>query len=160
MFVKSKDTEYNGILYRSVLESKWATFFDEHRIEHKYEYERIDLGIDTYLPDFWLPKYSTWIEIKPYKQKRAHSKCFRLALERSQLVLLVQGDPFKEDYKVDLFDCSDRMKFSFRTRVSEEEIRPYLENFKFEVDTDGGESELLLVNPAGERLYLSDLAKR
>ena len=58
----SRDTEYGGILYRSILESKWANFFDKKKIRHKYEPSKIDLGTDKYTPDFWLPEFRLWIE--------------------------------------------------------------------------------------------------
>lgn len=151
MFFRSKDTEYNGILYRSKLEAMWAMYFDEYRIKHKYEYKKIDLGIDKYTPDFWLPKYKVWVEIKPYKQWRPHSKCYRLALKKKELVLLIQGKP-DTNYTVDLFDCRQRRNFSsvYRTRVSEDEEKPKTENLQFHIETECGESNLTLVDYSGE----------
>jgi len=83
-------TEYNGQLYRSRLEARWAVFFDSLGIKHEYEPEGYDLGIINrdsklkkkeaeywgidqerldslgyYLPDFWLPWQQEFIEIKP-----------------------------------------------------------------------------------------------
>jgi hypothetical protein len=106
--VRAKDTAYGGILYRSRLEASWAEFFDKNQIRHKYEPKRFDLGIDTYLPDFWLPEFGLWVEIKPYRQERAHSKCYRLAIESRRHVLLIQGKPTKN--VVDLFDPNARRR--------------------------------------------------
>ena len=140
---KAKDTEYGGILYRSRLEASWAEYFDRKRIRHKYEYERVDLGIDTYTPDFWLKDFGVWVEIKPYRHCKAHSKCYRLAIETRRHVLLIQGRP--EDHVVDLFDPSARQKLTYRTVVSAGEIKPSKELFMLKAD-DADENALVLVN--------------
>lgn len=123
---KAKDTEYGGILYRSRLEADWAEFFDQHSLKHKYEYQRIDLGTDRYTPDFWLPEFGVWVEIKPFRFATAHSKCYRLAIETRRPVLLIQGDP--EYHDVALFEPNVRLRFTFRTVVSKEEIKPTKQN--------------------------------
>ena len=65
-------TEYNGIVFRSRLESRWAKFFDIFYIPYEYESEGFKDGDKKYLPDFYLP--TTWLrdfqqgvhlEIKP-----------------------------------------------------------------------------------------------
>ena|GEM_PF-1586943 len=127
------DTEYGGILYRSILESRWAQFFDAHNIKHKYEPSKIDLGTDKYTPDFWLPEFEKWLEIKPWKQYRAHSKCFRLAIESRFDVLLVQGPP--NLHVVDLFYANVRPTRFYRTVLRKDEIKPSAENFQFSQDT-------------------------
>ncbi len=126
---KAQDTVYGGILYCSKLEASWAEFFDQNQIRHKYELEKVDLGIDKYTPDFWLPEFGLWIEIKPYRQHKAHSKCYRLAIESRRHVLLIQGKP--EQCVVDLFDPNARLPFEYRTVVSEKEIKPSKEFFTF-----------------------------
>ncbi|HIA52992.1 MAG TPA: hypothetical protein EYN91_13045 [Candidatus Melainabacteria bacterium] len=124
---KAIDTEYGGILYRSRLEAMWAEFFDQNQIRHKYEFIKVDLGTDKYTPDFWLPEFGLWVEIKPFRQYRPHSKCYRLAIETRRHVLLIQGKP--EKHVVDLFDPNVRKKFSFRTVVKEGEAKPSKEFF-------------------------------
>ena len=58
-------TYYNGYHFRSRLEARWAVFFDEIGVEYEYEPEGFKLSDGTcYLPDFYLPKFSTYIEIK------------------------------------------------------------------------------------------------
>jgi hypothetical protein len=68
--VKSREARYAGIRFRSRLEARWATFFDEAGIEWEYErrYLRVPglrrgAGIN-YLPDFWLPESAMWAEVK------------------------------------------------------------------------------------------------
>jgi len=53
--IKAIQTEYNGYLFRSRLEARWAVFFDFCGIDYEYEPEGYDLGNGlTYLPDFLL----------------------------------------------------------------------------------------------------------
>ena len=64
--MKAIETRYKGYRFRSRLEARWAVFFDAMGIEWVYEPEGFDLGNGVYyLPDFYLPKYDAWIEIKP-----------------------------------------------------------------------------------------------
>lgn len=142
---KAKDTEYGGILYRSKLEARWAQFFDSTKIRHKYELIKIDLGIDKYTPDFWLPEFRLWVEIKPFRQYRPHSKCYRLAIETRRPVLLIQGNP--EHYVVDMFDPNARRKFVHRTVVIKDEIKPSKEFFRFQ-ENRADKDVLILISSA------------
>jgi hypothetical protein len=69
--IKSKQTLYGNNLFRSILEARWAVFFDSLGIE--YTYEPYCFGVETggrevtYKPDFFLPKLEIFIEIKPSK---------------------------------------------------------------------------------------------
>jgi len=59
-------TDYKDIRFRSKLEAQWAVFFDACRIKWQYELQPFDLGGGlSYLPDFFLPELSTWLEVKP-----------------------------------------------------------------------------------------------
>jgi len=54
--IKAIETAYNGYLFRSRTEARWAVFFDALGIAYEYEKEGYDLGeLGWYLPDFWLP---------------------------------------------------------------------------------------------------------
>ncbi len=64
--MKAIETAYNGYKFRSRLEARWAVCFDALKIKWNYEPEGFDLGGGMwYLPDFYLPEWDTWIEIKP-----------------------------------------------------------------------------------------------
>ena len=53
--IKAIQTRYNGYLFRSRLEARWAVFFDACGVEWEYEPEGYDLGDGMfYLPDFLL----------------------------------------------------------------------------------------------------------
>lgn len=66
MMIKAIETSYKGYRFRSRLEARWAVFFDALGIKWEYEKEGFDLGDGLrYLPDFWIPEYKCWVEIKP-----------------------------------------------------------------------------------------------
>jgi hypothetical protein len=70
--IKPIETEYAGIKFRSRLEARWAVFFDALGERWQYEPEAfqtsygVDEEVDTYrwLPDFYLPNYEVWVEVK------------------------------------------------------------------------------------------------
>lgn len=65
--IKAIETRYKGYRFRSRLEARWAVFFDALGVEWRYEPEGFDLGkeLGYYLPDFYLPKFNAWAEVKP-----------------------------------------------------------------------------------------------
>lgn len=64
--VRAITTRYKGYNFRSRLEARWAVFFDHLKIRWDYEPEGFELGNGLrYLPDFWLPDFKMWVEIKP-----------------------------------------------------------------------------------------------
>jgi len=64
MNIKPIETTYRGYRFRSRLEARWAVFFDALGVQWEYEREGFNLPSGPYLPDFWLPKQSLWLEIK------------------------------------------------------------------------------------------------
>lgn len=88
-------TEYNGIIFRSKAEAKFAKYMDEHNI--KYEYEKylfeyeLNGVLHNYRPDFYLPKYDTFLEVK-YKINKEDDKVFiklNAVKEQNKRILLV-----------------------------------------------------------------------
>jgi hypothetical protein len=59
------ETYYRGHRFRSRLEARWAVFMDAAGIEWQYESEGFRVNGAYYLPDFWLPKLKTFVEVKP-----------------------------------------------------------------------------------------------
>ena len=77
--MKAIETQYNGYKFRSRLEARWAVFFDTLGIRYEYEKEGYELTPNLwYLPDFWLPDYNYWVEIKP--DKPSEQECMKAAL--------------------------------------------------------------------------------
>jgi hypothetical protein len=67
--IKSIETNYRGIKYRSRLEARWAVFFTELDISFNYEPEGYHLPSGNYLPDFYIPHQTKfpkplWVEVK------------------------------------------------------------------------------------------------
>ena len=71
--IRAIETTYNGRLYRSRLEARWAVMLDTLKVRFEYENEGYETPHGRYLPDFWLPDaYMRWhgskgvlLEIKP-----------------------------------------------------------------------------------------------
>lgn len=79
--IKPIETHYNGYRFRSRLEARWAVFFDSMRVEWEYEKEGFNLGKGVkYLPDFWLPRFGGWVEVKshPLELDNSMEKAIRL----------------------------------------------------------------------------------
>jgi hypothetical protein len=102
---KAIDTYYNGYKFRSRLEARWAVFFTELGIAFEYEKEGYDLGpYGWYLPDFWLPEFQVWVEIKPATTgikyfEGDYCKCEALRNATSFPVMLCYGAP-KERWSI------------------------------------------------------------
>lgn len=67
--IKAIETEFHGYRFRSRLEARWAVFFTKFGIEYQYEPEgfQVEVGPDEvikYLPDFYLPEYDIYAEVK------------------------------------------------------------------------------------------------
>lgn len=88
-------TRYKGYAFRSRLEARWAVFFDHLGIAWEYEPEGFELGNGLrYLPDFWLPDWGMWVEVKPEcPDVPGMEKAVRLARWRGEPVLIVCGMP-------------------------------------------------------------------
>ena len=98
MKLEAIETVYEGYRFRSRLEARWAVFFDACRIPYQYEPEGFTLDDGTrYLPDFYLPWFECYVEIKPkgYEQvdeaKRKLERLFHGCEDKT--VMLCQGDP-------------------------------------------------------------------
>jgi hypothetical protein len=90
---EARPTRFDGILYRSQTEARWAVFLSYMDIEFKYEEEDFDLDGVLYRPDFWLPKQNCWLEVKgalPTKEEK--EKARRLAVHTERNVYLSFGD--------------------------------------------------------------------
>lgn len=101
MNIKAIETEYNGYMFRSRLEARWAVFFDTLNIEYKYETEGWEMDGGRYLPDFWLPDLKQWAEIKaetPTDLER--EKMGALVIGSGYEGMIICGDPWPTQHKV------------------------------------------------------------
>ena len=63
--IKPIETRYKGYRFRSRLEARYAVFFDALGVKWEYEKEGYKLPHGCYLPDFWLPEWTVFFEVKP-----------------------------------------------------------------------------------------------
>lgn len=111
--IKAIETEYNGYRFRSRLEARWAVFFDAAGIEYEYEPEGFELSCGRYLPDFYLPWFKCYVEVKrmnlPNKDKqKVISTLKELFMSHSNCcVMLVEGDPMDSVMTVYCNDITD-----------------------------------------------------
>jgi hypothetical protein len=111
--IKAIQTEYQGHLFRSRLEARWAVFFDALSIGWHYEEQGFELPSGRYLPDFridggaLLGTSDLWVEVKGKFEHNEFVKLIRSAHElprataaaiQPQLLILgevpIPGDPF------------------------------------------------------------------
>lgn len=92
--MKAIDTIYKGYKFRSRLEARWAVFFEYSGYKWEYEKEGYELPSGKYLPDFFLPQFNAWVEVKPVKFTDAEKqKCKELSRFTESTVVMVVGIP-------------------------------------------------------------------
>jgi hypothetical protein len=66
MDIKAIETIFKGYRFRSRLEARWTIVFDALGIKWEYEMEGFVLSNkEKYLPDFYLPQFDCFAEVKP-----------------------------------------------------------------------------------------------
>jgi hypothetical protein len=98
----SIETPYNGTMYRSRTEARYALMFECADIDFQYEpdgYEFEERG-RKYIPDFWVPSWNSFLEVKPdsfrlipgdWSDERCKCEVLNEATNRD--VLLAAGSP-------------------------------------------------------------------
>jgi hypothetical protein len=66
--------QYAGVTFRSSWEARLAQVFDRDGIKWEYERHRFDLGVCTYLPDFYLPEIDAYWEVKGWLNEASQNK--------------------------------------------------------------------------------------
>lgn len=86
--IDALETEYNGIHYRSRTEARWAIFFEGIGVDFEYEKEYLTLSNkEIYLPDFYLPQFKAYLEVKPNSDSIVTEEC----VKARQLAFDLQG---------------------------------------------------------------------
>jgi hypothetical protein len=98
--IQAIETYYRGFRFRSRLEARWAVFFDHLKIKFDYEPEGYNLGGGLlYLPDFHLPGFKWWAEVKPeWFKSHEEDKAYAFAKQTGRSILLLDGPPNFQSY--------------------------------------------------------------
>ena len=84
-----KRVEYKGIKFRSSWEVITAKTLDENDIEWVYEPKKFQVNEDyTYTPDFFLPLYNLYLEVKGYFRNDIMLNKFLLFAEKNPIILI------------------------------------------------------------------------
>lgn len=94
--IKAIETQYKGYKFRSRLEARWAVFFDTLGLKWDYEVQGFDLDGVRYLPDFWIPSYGVYFEIKPEDEYDFRKP--RALADAGKTVYVLQGNPWPWEY--------------------------------------------------------------
>ena len=97
--IKPIETIYNGYRFRSRLEARWAVFYGK-LIPYEYEKEGFWIDGKPYLPDFYLPWFDVYVEIKPknYEHiKETKEMLEKLAIQLDRPTILCVGDPLDDE---------------------------------------------------------------
>ncbi len=101
-YIKPIETVYKGYRFRSRTEARWAVFFSTVGWQWNYETEGYELGISKtwYLPDFYMPMWDKYIEIKPLKPPTNEElqKAALLVQHSGKPLLMLIGQPWPGDY--------------------------------------------------------------
>jgi len=92
--MKVIETNYNGRRFRSRTEARWAVAFDWMGWLYNYEPEGVDLDGEWYLPDFYLPEFPFWFEVKGQEPNKREIRLARkLRDQTAQRVIIAVGPP-------------------------------------------------------------------
>lgn len=92
--LRSKWVEQFGVKFRSTYEARCAEILEENAISWVYEPRRFRLKNTTYMPDFFLPEFGVYLEVKgPYRPAGWDAKILEFR-ERFCLVLVSREDLF------------------------------------------------------------------
>lgn len=92
--------------YLSSYEKKFAAWLEKHNIEYKYEWYGFVMETrarsEIYIPDFYLPQYGTFIELKGRWEGKAFTKStkFNVFCRNTGLEYRVLNGEFLYRYKV------------------------------------------------------------
>lgn len=107
--IKSKESIYKGFIFKSMLEKRWAVFFDQCGYTWSYEPEWFTLpGGEKYKPDFYVKELGLYVETKPFNTNIVkyvgdgnvwEKKCERFRDTTGYAILLCYGYPYDDIMK-------------------------------------------------------------
>ncbi len=112
---ESVSTRWNGHQFRSRREARWAIFLDAAGIRWKYEPRVITVSgrmrgiVYRWLPDFWLPQYGQFCEVKGFLYHDGFARLMGIArgADRDIVVLGHANDPWTPRWPMQLHRHAD-----------------------------------------------------
>lgn len=103
--IKAIETQWKGYRFRSRLEARWAVFFEALGIRWEYEPQGFETRAGKYLPDFFLPEFSMWAEVKPSQLEKRMSeaesdKALWFVCDGREPLVILDGVPADRPYRV------------------------------------------------------------
>lgn len=101
------ETHWDGYRFRSRIEARWAVFFRSLGWGYAYEPEGFVLASGRrYLPDFYLPAFDLWVEIKGAAPTQEEVDMLGEFAAAGKRCILLYGTPSAEEHGV-FFGCAD-----------------------------------------------------
>lgn len=97
----SNHTLFNGDVYRSRAEARFALLLQTLNIEYKFEPMTFNLPAPnaSYTIDFWIPAYQVFVEIKPaFPYKEEEERCLAMSRCGFRVVLMVSDSTFEAPF--------------------------------------------------------------
>lgn len=85
-------TNYNGHTFRSLMEARWAVFFDYFGFRWDYEPFGFETDDEKYLPDFYVRDFDLYVEIK-HTDGEETERAKRFARDRKFNLVICDGNP-------------------------------------------------------------------
>lgn len=98
MEIKPIETHYDGYHFRSRLEARWAVFFNYLEISYQYEIEGYQTSAGWYLPDFWIPEWECYVEVKGSDPTNEEWNKYYALHKSGKSVLLIVGQPWPREH--------------------------------------------------------------
>jgi hypothetical protein len=131
--LKAIDTAYDGFLFRSRTEAKWAVLFRFLEIEFQYEPEGLELSTgDWYIPDFYLPQVNLFAEVKPFAPTPTERrKVIALVHDTERGCLVLDGHPTYKTYTGYTWDSGDVTEAEYLLDIDMHGRRYYCDERRF-----------------------------
>lgn len=112
-------TRYKGYTCRSRTEARWCVFWDAMQIRFEFEPEGLQMeNGERYLPDFYLPDFKWFCEVKPTEGiLNFEDKARRFALAAGIDILFLVGPPDFRSYRGISGGFDDGMEYSLDTKM-------------------------------------------
>jgi hypothetical protein len=108
--LKALPTIWNGITFRSRAEARWAVLFETAGIAWEYEKEGYDVNGRWYLPDFYLPAFPMWFEVKPNVEPEVLTHFADLCRLSHKRGIIAWGPPTPKVAILQVFGTSGRLR--------------------------------------------------